>query len=537
MDFNRVRVSGKIWGAILLLLLAMLLVAGFTLWQAESTQKRLLSQQAKQYGIIEKALQWRSMTQVSLTRTVAGGMSADPSVDEFFKAEQASTIAEIQKLRQSLRDSADSPEEKQLLDQIAQLGQVLLAKIKIVDVAKEDGDGAIAAAKVQNDLLPAAKAYVAAIESYEALQRQVLEREQVAAEASKRLIALTGAGSALLVIALGSAAALWLSRSISQPLKESVALAQAIAQGDLSQQVHTRRGDEFGDLSQALSGMNQFLGQVVGQVREASDGIAVASSEIANGNQDLSQRTEQAASNLEQTSASMQHLTDTVAQNSHAAQQANELANSASVAAQRGGAVVAEVVNTMEAITQSSRKITDIIGVIDGIAFQTNILALNAAVEAARAGEQGRGFAVVAAEVRSLAQRSASAAREIKGLIGSSTEKVEMGASQVQAAGSSMDEIVSSVQRVTLIMQEILAATREQATGISEVNQAVNHLDQMTQQNAALVEQAAAAASALREQTTQMTRTVSVFQLARGAGRGQGQGALAAPPELPRLQA
>ncbi|MDD0837974.1 methyl-accepting chemotaxis protein [Curvibacter sp. HBC61] len=534
MNFNQVRVSGKIWGAILVLLLAMLSVAGFTLWQADRTQNRLLDRQANQYGIIEKALQWRAMTQVSLTRTVAAGMSADPSVGDFFKAEQASAIAEIQKLRESLRETADTDEEKQALDQIAKLGQVLLGKIKLVDDAKDDGDGAIAAAKVQGELLPAAKAYLAAIGAYEALQRQILARDQVAAEASKRLIALIGAGSALLVIALGGGAALWLSRSISQPLKESVALAQSIAQGDLSQHISTQRGDEFGDLIQALARMNQFLGQVVGQVREASDSIAVASNEIANGNQDLSQRTEQTASNLEQTSASMQHLTDTVSQNSQAAQQANELAHTASAAAQRGGAVVADVVSTMEAITQSSRKITDIIGVIDGIAFQTNILALNAAVEAARAGEQGRGFAVVAAEVRSLAQRSASAAREIKGLIGNSTEKVEMGASQVQAAGSTMDEIVSAVQRVTLIMQDILAATRDQATGISEVNQAVNQLDQMTQQNAALVEQAAAAASALREQTAHMTHTVSVFQLGRDAGRATP--GLAAPRPVPRLE-
>jgi methyl-accepting chemotaxis protein len=307
----------------------------------------------------------------------------------------------------------------------------------------------------------------------------------------------------------------WLvRRTVSRPLGELTAAVTAVAHGDLTQSFHTARQDEIGTLVNEVEGMRQRYLDILSQVREAVENVGTASSEIASGNQDLSVRTEQTAGNLQRTASSMDQLTGTVKQSADAARQANQLANTAAQVAARGGSAVGEVVSTMNEINQSSRKIADIVGVIDSIAFQTNILALNAAVEAARAGEQGRGFAVVASEVRSLAQRSAEAAREIKTLIGASVEKVESGSRQVQTAGQTMDEIVGSVQRVSDIIGEITAASREQSEGIDEVNGAIGQLDQMTQQNAALVEQSAAAAESLRDQANRLTEAVAVFKLA-----------------------
>jgi methyl-accepting chemotaxis protein len=296
-------------------------------------------------------------------------------------------------------------------------------------------------------------------------------------------------------------------------LDEARLLAKSIAEGDLSRPVNAQGRDEISLLMQALASMQASLSGIVSHVRSATDSINTASAEIASGNQDLSARTEQAASNLEETAASMEQLTSTVRQSADSARQANQLASSASEIAVRGGNVVGQVVTTMNEINASSKKISDIIGVIDGIAFQTNILALNAAVEAARAGEQGRGFAVVAAEVRSLAQRSAQAAKEIKGLIGSSVDRVEAGSRLAAEAGQTMSEIVGSVQRVSDIIGEITAASGEQSDGIGQVNVAVSQLDQMTQQNAALVEESAAAAESLKDQATRLAQVVQVFRI------------------------
>jgi methyl-accepting chemotaxis protein len=294
--------------------------------------------------------------------------------------------------------------------------------------------------------------------------------------------------------------------------ERAAGITRRIAEGDLSVAIELRNGDETSVLH-AIKAMRDSLARVVGQVRQGTDTMATASSQIASGNQDLSSRTEQQASSLEETAASMEELTSTVKQNADNARQANQLAVSASEVAVRGGSVVSQVVDTMSAINTSSRKIVDIIAVIDGIAFQTNILALNAAVEAARAGEQGRGFAVVASEVRSLAQRSAAAAKEIKGLIDDSVGKVAAGSQQVEEAGKTMEEIVASVRRVTDIMGEISAASHEQTQGIEQINQAITQMDQVTQQNAALVEEAAAAAGSLQEQAGSLSQLVGVFQL------------------------
>jgi methyl-accepting chemotaxis protein len=323
--------------------------------------------------------------------------------------------------------------------------------------------------------------------------------------------------AALLLVggALAGALGVFVAVSMARRLEVARQHALQMAQGDLASRNTVAGQDEVARLSIALNELQAALAGIVGQVRASTESINTASAEVATGNQDLSMRTEQAASNLQETASSMGQLSQTVGQNAEAARTATQLAASASQVARQGGEVVGKVVHTMNDIAASSRKISEIIGVIDGIAFQTNILALNASVEAARAGEQGRGFAVVAGEVRNLAGRSAEAAKEIKTLIGASTERVESGSQLVEQAGATMHEIVASVQRVTDMIGEISASTAEQASGIGQVNQAVGQLDQMTQQNASLVEQSAAAAESLKDQAQRLAQSVSVFKLQR----------------------
>ncbi|WP_348755675.1 methyl-accepting chemotaxis protein [uncultured Aquincola sp.] len=341
---------------------------------------------------------------------------------------------------------------------------------------------------------------------------QMAEASEDAKADTQRSLLMVGLAS-VLAVAVGGLLALYLTRSITHPMAAAVRAADAVRDGDLTSPIPEGQADEVGQLLSALRGMQQRLAQVVSGVRQNAESVATASAQIAQGNQDLSMRTEQQASALQETAATMDQLGATVRNNADSARQANELTQGASAVAEQGGQVVSQVVATMQEISESSRKIGDIIGVIDGIAFQTNILALNAAVEAARAGEQGRGFAVVAGEVRSLAQRSAEAAREIKGLIGRSVEQVEKGTALVGQAGTTMGEIVDSVKQVTHIVAEITSASDEQANGVKQVGEAVSRMDQGTQQNAALVEQSAAAAESLKTQAGQLVNAVAVFQV------------------------
>jgi methyl-accepting chemotaxis protein len=513
MNLNNLPIAKKLWGAILFLLAAMLAVAVLSARQVVITTAEASAAMAEVHEMAERAAVWKGLTDTAVARGMANAISSDPAVGELFKENLANDAKKISALREQIEKTLTTEEDKALIKEISAKGATLLAVSKKARELAQTGDRAAVSTLLKGDYTNAAAAYLAAIDGFVDLQRKKGEAALAAAAKARSNIMLAGGVATLVVLALGMLVAATLVRSIRHPLQESVRVAGAIAEGDLTQRIDSSRGDEFGALMRALQHMNESLGRMVGNVRSSTDSISTASAEIATGNTDLSSRTEQTASNLQQAASSMTQLTGTVKQSADSARQANQLASSAAEVAARGGSVVAQVVSTMDEINASSKKIADIIGVIDGIAFQTNILALNAAVEAARAGEQGRGFAVVAGEVRSLAQRSAEAAREIKGLIGTSVDKVEAGSRLVADAGITMREIVGSVQRVTDIIGEITAAASEQSDGISQVNSSVTQLDQMTQQNAALVEQSAAAAESLREQAARLAETVSNFRV------------------------
>ncbi|MBP1208336.1 methyl-accepting chemotaxis protein [Duganella sp. 1411] len=385
------------------------------------------------------------------------------------------------------------------------------------------------------DLRVAQNDFFEAINAMSAFQESLMRKDGDQASADGTFAVRMTLALSALAVAAAVLIGWFITRSITVPVNRAVALAQTVAAGDLSSRIDVDSKDEIGALLQALKEMNQSLNNIVGQVRGSTDEIATATAEVATGNMDLSSRTEQQASALEETASSMEELTSTVKQNSDNARQANQLAVSAAEVARQGGAVVSDVVTTMGQIHASAAKIADIIGVIDGIAFQTNILALNAAVEAARAGEQGRGFAVVASEVRNLAQRSAGAAKEIKTLINDSVEQVDAGNQLAAKAGTTMTEVVASIQRVTDIMGEISSASHEQEVGIEQINQAVAEMDTVTQQNAALVEEAAAATGALEQQAAHLAQVVSVFTLDAGARAAAPLAAKPGPRQAARL--
>jgi methyl-accepting chemotaxis protein-1 (serine sensor receptor) len=443
------------------------------------------------------------------------------SDDPAYKARAEQEMAQLQKVllerKKTYEPLLASPEESRLYaqflqerDRYQQLGSQLLA-------LSRQGSKEQALALLGGDSLKSYDASFATLDKLVELNANAAADEsRSATQVYERAVVVLGV-AALAAVLLAVFAGLWLTRSIRGPLTQAMQAADRVANGDLASAIRVDRQDETGLLLGALQRMQASLAQTVRSVRQNAEGVASASAQIASGNTDLSSRTEEQASALEETAASMEQLGSTVRQNADNARQANQLALNASSVARRGGEVVANAVETMKGINDSSRRIGDIIGVIDSIAFQTNILALNAAVEAARAGEQGRGFAVVAGEVRSLAQRSAEAAKEIKALITASMERVEEGTQLVDRAGTTMTEVVTAISQVTDIMGEISAASSEQSTGVAQVGEAVTQMDQTTQQNAALVEESAAAAAALRKQAQDLVDAVAVFQLPQGA--------------------
>ncbi len=500
---------------LVLSLLAVIVTVSFVRLTQRQAEVEAVWELQRRAGLVNE---WLTKIQLNANRTVAIAKAAGmPDVEAYFVPQIRKTSGEITAIQQSLEGAITTTEGQAMLASIAGKRKHYLDSREQMYTFLRNADQPAVDALLKDKVLPALEAYLAAMQELKQRQDSLASTHVAEMRADMQSAKVTLCALLVIGLAIGIYGAVTITRSVTRPLQEAVGAARVIADSDLSRTIESTRQDELGELLRALGQMQHALRTMVGQVQQSTDSIATASGAIASGNSDLSTRTEQAANNLQQTASSMEQLTGTVRQSADAARTANQLASSAAAVAAKGGQVVSQVVATMNEINVSSKKISDIIGVIDGIAFQTNILALNAAVEAARAGEQGRGFAVVAGEVRSLAQRSAEAAKEIKGLIGTSVDKVASGSKLVRDAGSTMDEIVASVQRVTDIIGEISAAASEQSEGIGQVNTAVTQLDQMTQQNASLVQGSAVAADSLKEQASKLSQVIGTFRLATQA--------------------
>ena len=483
---------------------------------SEATQKMEV-----QTSLLQLAGRWQANVKQNSARALAIAYSEDPSLFEFFKESADAVTRETTEIQKAVLAQVQDAGGRKAADQIGVVRSAWLKVRDEINALKAAGDTQGARAVAQGKFVAVTDQYVQVTQVL--LDDQVRDIHETNQQISAMFQQLYVVGALLLLVCIGIAVFVsWsLSHGITRGIEGARAAAQRIGEGDLSQALPQNRDDEIGHLFASLTQMQNSLIKVVAHVRQGSESVSTASSEIAQGNQDLSARTETQASALEQTAASMEQLGSAVRQNADHARHASQLATNASAVAQQGGDVVAQVVSTMKGINDASRKIADIIGVIDGIAFQTNILALNAAVEAARAGEQGRGFAVVAGEVRTLAGRSAEAAKEIKALINASVQQVDQGTSLVDQAGQTMQEIVTAIQQVTDIVAEISSASNEQSLGVSQVGEAVTQMDQVTQQNAALVEEMAAAAGSLKNQAQDLVQTVAVFNLGSGNSIGR----------------
>jgi methyl-accepting chemotaxis protein len=522
---QNLNIGKKIGVAFALVLIIAIAITGVGLWQLNkmtASTKELMALPLTKERLVSD---WYRTIYGGSRRTLAIAKSSDSSLVAFFAEDSAAGSKEAGEILKQVKELLTSPEEDKLLKDISAARDFYNIQKAAVTKAKEANDADTANLVLQEKFIPASTKYQGLLRDLVAMQRKAIDdnaaRIDEAATTSLRLQALLMALLVVLVAVCGAT----LRSSIVKPLEVAIAVARRVAKGDLTADIKVASRDEAGQLLQALREMNDALRSLVTNVIDGTGTIAQASEEIASGNLELSSRTEQQASSLEETASSMEELTSTVKQTSDNARQANQLAGSASEVAAKGGTVVRQVIDTMSQISASSNKIVDIIGVIDGIAFQTNILALNAAVEAARAGEQGRGFAVVAAEVRSLAQRSAAAAKEIKGLIDASVSNVAAGSALVGEAGTTMEEIVDGVRRVADIMGEISAATGEQTLGIEQINEAISQMDQTTQQNASLVEEAAATSETLQRQAAELADAVRVFKL-----EDMPRGPVGAPP-------
>jgi methyl-accepting chemotaxis protein len=519
MNLRNLKIGAKLGVTFTLLFTLLTALAGSGIWLLSSMAGKvdyMLDDAIAKDRIVKS---WSHATELNATRTYAAARSNNADNVKALELQISQTSKAIADLRKQLDSTIKSETGKALYQQAAAQGEAYRAARAEVFTLKDSGDKEGALALLSSKLEPALNAYVRDIGKLAQHQNKKADEAAAQVRQQSRIGLYVMTALCLGSLAIGTIGAILVTRSITRPLREAIHVAEAVARGDLTSQIEITTRDESGQLLEALSTMNEKLVAIVSEVRSGTDLIATASSEIATGNLDLSSRTEQQAGALEETASSMEELTATVRQNADNAAQAQQLAVQASEVASKSGAAMNQVIGTMGEINNAAGRIVDIISVIDGIAFQTNILALNAAVEAARAGEQGRGFAVVASEVRTLAQRSATASKEIKELINDSVEKVGAGTRLVDSAGQTIGELAQSVQRVTRIIGEITDASREQSAGIEQINEAVTQMDHVTQQNAALVEEAAAAADSLRTQADTLQELVSVFKLSAQGGR------------------
>ncbi|CAB5688571.1 methyl-accepting chemotaxis protein [Comamonas aquatica] len=514
------KISHKLNIGFALIILIFFVTAGITTWRMEKVTQAT-ARMERSAELLKIASAWQGDVRQNSARSLAVAYADGNAMLDFFKESMAATSRSTDEKQKAFLEKALDPESQKRAQNVGEVRKVWLSTRNDINQMKLSADSQTVQNFVQQKFIPTTTAYIQATQELVDGEAQQVATAETEVKAMFAQLYTLGAILMVLTVAIATFISWRLSRGIAAGVEQARAVAQRIGAGDLSQDVQIHSGDEIGQLLTALRDMQSNLAQVVRSVRHGSDNVATASSEIAQGNQDLSARTESQASALEETSASMEELGSTVKQNADNARQANQLAQNASNVAVQGGQVVAQVVDTMKGISESSAKIADIISVIDGIAFQTNILALNAAVEAARAGEQGRGFAVVAAEVRSLAGRSAEAAKEIKALITASVQRVDQGTSLVDQAGATMNEVVQSIRRVTDIMGEISAASSEQSAGVAQVGEAVTQMDQATQQNAALVEEMSAAATSLHGQAQELVQAVAVFKLGHAASVAQ----------------